>query len=299
LAGRAPASARLASFEQRIARQNAGILTWRNGKHAGRAHYRPDSFQKFGGYMKAKDVMTHCLVSITPDAPIRDAIARMISHQVSGMPVIDKDGTLVGMVTEGDFLRRAEMRTETPRPRWLEVVPEARDYVRSHGMTVRDVMAQNVVAVEPDTSLGEVVRVMEEFAIKRVPVVDGGLVVGIVSRADLVSALGTYLIEPKKTVASDDEEIRRAIVAQMKKQRWCPVQVVSVRVKNGLVTLSGTIFDERQRRALQVLAENVHGVRGVRDQLSACVGEGLDETEAVRRTPNHRLSASRRVGSRP
>ena len=108
--------------------------------------------------MKAKDVMTHCLVSITPDAPIRDAIARMISHQVSGMPVIAADGTLVGMVTEGDFLRRTEMHTEAPRRRWLELLlgpaSEASEYVRSHGHSVRDVMSPDPVTVDPHAPLG-------------------------------------------------------------------------------------------------------------------------------------------------
>lgn len=219
--------------------------------------------------MKAKDVMTHCLVGITPDAPIRDAIARMISHQVSGMPVIAADGTLVGMVTEGDFLRRAEMHTEAPRRRWLELLlgpaSEASEYVRSHGHTVRDVMSADPVTVNPDASLGEIVDLMENHAIKRIPVLEDGRVVGIVSRADLMSALGTCLIRPKRTVPASDEAIRRTIIAEMKRQPWCPVQSLTVRVRNGFVNISGVIFDQGQRRALHVLVENVEGVKGIRD----------------------------------
>jgi len=221
--------------------------------------------------MKAKDVMTHCLVSIAPDAPISDAIARMISHQVSGMPVIDASGGLLGMVTEGDFLRRTEMHTEAPRRRWLELLQgpgaEASEYVRSHGNTVRDVMSSDVVTVTTETPLKEVVKLMEEHAIKRVPVLDEGRVAGIVSRADLMSALGAHLIKPKKTPQVSDEGIRHAIVSRMKKQLWCPVPTLNVRVRNGLVTLEGTIFDDRQRRALQVLVENVDGVKGLHDHL--------------------------------
>ena len=172
--------------------------------------------------MKAKDVMTHCLVSIAPEAPIRDAIARMISHQVSGMLVIGADGKLVGIVTEGDFLRRAEMHTEAPRRRWLELLlgpgSDAAQYARSHGHTVRDVMSPNVVAVTKESPLSEVVQLMEEHAIKRIPVVDDGRVAGIVSRADLMSALGEYLIKPKKELPASDESISRTIMTEMKRQ---------------------------------------------------------------------------------
>ena len=248
--------------------------------------------------MKAKDAMTHCLVSIAPEAPIQDAIARMISHQVSGMPVIGADGKLVGMVTEGDFLRRGEMHTEAPRRRWLELLlgpgSDATEYARSHGHTVRDVMSPNVVTVGKETPLSEVVHLMEEHAIKRIPVLDDGRVVGIVSRADLMSALGEYLIKPKKVSPASDESIRRTIVTEMKRQPWCPVQSLSIRVRKGFVDLSGTIFDERQRRALHVLVENVQGVKGIHDHL----GEFMDET--VSGAPGEKGSAKQsRRASRP
>jgi CBS domain-containing protein len=231
--------------------------------------------------MKAKDIMTHCLVSIAPEAPIRDAIARMISHQVSGMPVIDADGKLIGMVTEGDFLRRPEMRTEAPRRRWLELLlgpgSDATEYARSHGRTVQDVMSPSVVTVGKETPLSEVVRLMEDHAIKRIPVIDDGRVVGIVSRADLMSALGEYLIKPRKVSPVSDESIRRTIVTEMKRQPWCPVQSLSIRVRKGFVDLNGTIFDARQRRALHVLVENVQGVKGIHDHLGEFMGENVGD----------------------
>ena len=222
--------------------------------------------------MKAKDVMTHCLVSITPDAPIRDAIARMISHQVSGMPVIGEDGRLVGMITESDFLRRAEMHTEAPQRRWLELLlgpaSVADEYSRSHGRTVKDVMSSDVVAAGEDTPLSEIVGLMEEHGIKRVPIVDNDRVVGIVSRADLMTALGEFLLKPRSVAAPADAAIRRTVLAEMRKQPWCPVHAITVKVRDGVVDLDGTVFDERQRHALTVLVQNVDGVKRIRDLMT-------------------------------
>ena len=223
--------------------------------------------------MKAKDVMTHCVVSIGPDASIRDAIARMISHQVSGMPVVDAAGKLVGIITEGDLVRRVETGTEAPRRRWLELLlgpgATAEQYARAHGQRVREVMSPNVVTVAERTPLGEVVRLMEENGIKRIPVVEDECIRGIVSRADLMLALAQFLGEPAKHRASDDT-IRRKVVAEMKRQSWCPIHSIVVGVHHGVVEFKGTIFDERERGALDVLARNVEGVKGVKDRLT-CV----------------------------
>jgi CBS domain-containing protein len=147
--------------------------------------------------MNVSDVMTHGVVTIGPDASVRDAIACMAHSDVSGLPVVDAAGTLVGMLTEGDLLRRVEMATEAARPRWLErlFAAGADDYARSHGHRVADVMTDTVVTVGADASLGEVVRLMEAHAIRRLPVVAGDRVVGIVSRADLVAALAACLAE--------------------------------------------------------------------------------------------------------
>jgi CBS domain-containing protein len=221
--------------------------------------------------MKAKDVMTHCVVSIPPEAPILDAIARMLSHQVSGMPVINAQGQLVGMVTEGDFVRRAEIHTEAPERRWIELLlgpaSSADDYARSHGRTVRDVMSPHVITVGEESPLAEVVRLMEEHSVKRMPVVDGDRVVGIVSRADLMVALAESLRESKHA-PERDESIRESIVTEMKRQTWCPLHAIKVTVRNGVVDIRGEIFDERQRRAVRVLIENCKGVRTLHDHLA-------------------------------
>jgi CBS domain-containing protein len=221
--------------------------------------------------MKAKDVMTHCVVTIAQEAPIRDAIARMISHQVSGMPVVDKEGQLVGIVSEADFLRRHELHTEGPPRRWLELLigpgSPAEDYARSHGLTVEHVMSREVFTVGPDASLGDVVALMDEHAIKRVPVIEDGRIAGIVTRADLMSALAAVLGDAKPSTDRDGT-IRERIVREMKKQTWCPAYGIDVHVQHGVVTVEGTIFDERQRHALHALVENTPGAKSIRDKLT-------------------------------
>lgn len=220
--------------------------------------------------MKARDVMTHCVVTIPATASVRDAIAKMVSHHVSGMPVVGPDARLAGIITEADLLRRAELGTEHPRRRWLELLVEpgslADDYSRAHGVTVEDVMTRDVVTVTPGMPLDKVVSAMEAHGVKRVPVIDDGRLVGIISRADLTSALARLLGGPDD-VAASDESIRRKIVNEMKRQSWCPSYSIAVAVREGRVRFSGTILDDRGRRALRILAENVAGVRAVEDEL--------------------------------
>jgi len=236
--------------------------------------------------MKAKDVMTHCVISITPESSILQAIGRMISHEVSGMPVVDAEGHLLGMITEGDFLRRAETGTEAPRRRWVQMLvgagSDAEEYSRTHGRAVRDVMSSNVITVEQDASLDEVVQLMEEHAIKRLPVMAGGRIVGIISRADLMSAVAQRFSEPKPGGASD-HSIRAKVMTEMKRQTWAPLHSVKVLVRDGVVDLQGVIYDERQRRALHVLVQNVDGVKELRDRLTYV--EPLSVTLSERGSP--------------
>ena len=143
--------------------------------------------------MKAKDVMTADVVTVAQDASVHEAIRLMLQRKISGLPVVDKSGTLVGMVTEGDFLRRSELGTERHAPRWIEFLVGpgklAENYVHAAGRKVRDVMTDKVQAVDEDAPLNEVVETMERRHIKRVPVLRGGKLAGIVTRANLLHAL--------------------------------------------------------------------------------------------------------------
>jgi len=221
--------------------------------------------------MKVRDVMTHKVVSVEPGDTVTRAIRLMLQNHVSGLPVINSAGRLVGMVTEGDFLHRAETGTRKRRPRWLELLtgpgPMADEYVRSHGRKISEVMTGDPVTVTEETSLDDTVSMMEKHRIKRLPVVRGDKVVGIVSRANLLHALAIVGSEIKP-VSADDKMIRERILAEFNKEKWAPTALLNVVVRNGVVDIWGTITDERERQALIVAAENVPGVKRVNDHVA-------------------------------
>ena len=220
--------------------------------------------------MKAEDVMTRDVISIDPDATVLQAARLMLQHHISGLPVIDKDGKLVGVLSEGDFLRRRETKTERRRSRWLEFLMGpgriASEYCHSHGSKVSEVMTTDVQTVDELASLEDIVELMERRRIKRVPVVCGGQLVGIVTRSNLMHAM-VSLARVAQPVAKDDAAIRERLLAEMQKERWAPVATANVVVHDGVVELWGVIVDERQREALKVAAENIPGVKAVNDHL--------------------------------
>ncbi len=220
--------------------------------------------------MKASDVMTVGAASVHPDTSVAEAARIMLQHRISGLPVVDKEGKLLGMVTEGDFLRRAEIGTEQERPRWLELWLSAgelaQEYVHAHARKVEDVMTHDVVTVKPDTPLSEAVELMERHDFKRLPVVRDGKVVGIVSRANLLLALSRR-VPDLSGVAVDDLAIRKGILDELKKQDWAPATTLDIVVHDGAVELRGTVMDERVREAVRVMAENAPGVKSVTDNI--------------------------------
>lgn len=220
--------------------------------------------------MKAGDVMTRSVVTVEAGESIDRAIELMLDKHVSGLPVVDKTGRLVGIVTEGDFLRRVELGTAKRRPRWIEffVGPGrlADEYVRTHARKVAEVMTTEVEAVAEDTPLDEIVGLMLQWHVKRLPVLRDGALVGIVSRADLMRALARELPE-RRQAGQADADLRRQILAELDRQVWAPLAGVDVRVEGGEVHFGGTITDERERQALRVAAESVPGVKSVHDHL--------------------------------
>jgi CBS-domain-containing membrane protein len=220
--------------------------------------------------MKASDVMTRDVVAVRRGASILEAIRLMLDNRVSGLPVLDDSGKIIGILTEGDLLRGSETGTERHRPRWLEILMGpgrmAGDYVRTHGRKVEEIMTREVISVAEDTALDEIVQLMERRRIKRVPVLDGGSLAGIVSRADLLRALAQTLNERPAGMHSDDE-IRERILAELAKAAWVPRDGLSITVSDGVVDLNGVILEEKEREALRVVAENTPGVKAVEDHL--------------------------------
>ena len=218
--------------------------------------------------MQARDVMTLRVYVVKADASIMDAGRLMLQNRISGLPVVGSSGELVGMVTEGDFLRRGEIGTARQRSRWLEFLIGpgrlADEYVHACGRRVDEVMTSDPITVTEDTPLTEVVELMERHRIKRLPVVRQGKLVGIVSRADIMHAL-VSVRRNTEPPARSDAAIREQILAECQKQAWGPM--ANVVVQGGVVDLWGTIPDERERRAIIVAAENVPGVKAVHDHL--------------------------------
>jgi len=223
--------------------------------------------------MKTGEVMTKRIVSVEPNASVLQAVRLMLQNRVSGLPVLSDSGALVGILTEGDLLRRTETGTEKQRPRWLEFLLGpghlAEEYVRTHARKVEEIMTPEPFTVTEETPLDEVIRMMEKHQIKRVPVMRGKQLVGIVSRADLLRAMASMAlsVSPGDT-AETDKAIRERLLTELEHQKWAPIGAISVTVKDGVVELWGTITDERERSALVVAAENVPGVKKVQDNLA-------------------------------
>ena len=218
--------------------------------------------------MQVKDVMTRNVISVGAKEPVVKAARVMLQNRISGLPVVDEKNELVGVVTEGDFLRRRELGTQRRHPKWLEFVLGpgrlAQDYVHESGRKVEEIMTPDPWTIGEDDALEDVVELMERRHIKRVPVVRAGKMVGIVSRANLMHALAS-LSRDAAAPSGDDSVIRDNIIAALGKEHWAPH--VNVVVKNGVAELWGIVTDERERQALVVAVENVAGVGQVHDHL--------------------------------
>ncbi|WP_423416093.1 CBS domain-containing protein [Hyphomicrobium sp. B1] len=220
--------------------------------------------------MKASDVMTTKVISIRPDATLTEMIKLMLDHRISGLPVVSDDGKLVGVVTEGDCLRRAETGTEVKRSFWRDLLTGsetlANEYIRTHGRKVSEVMTGDPISVSPDMELSEVIHIMEKNRIKRVPVVKDGTVVGILSRANLLQTLSGLV--RSTSVDDSDTDIRKNVITALGTLPWAANEFLNVTVKDGVVDLWGCYTAYRQDEAAVVATENVPGVKQVRNHLS-------------------------------
>jgi CBS domain-containing protein len=219
--------------------------------------------------MRAHQIMTRSVITVAPETTIVDAANLMLQRHVSGLPVVDTSGKLVGIVSEGDFIRRSEIGTQRKRGRWLRFIlgpgKTASDFVHEHGHRVDEVMTKQPLTITEDTALAEIVDLMEKNNVKRLPVIRGEKVVGIVSRANLLQAVASLAREVPDPTA-DDDHIRNRVIDALEKNDWCPFGL-GVLVKDGIVHLSGVITEEHSRQAAVVAAETVEGVKKVHDHL--------------------------------
>ncbi|MBO4221819.1 CBS domain-containing protein [Bradyrhizobium neotropicale] len=219
--------------------------------------------------MRAHQIMTRDVITVSPHASIMDAANIMLRCHLSGLPVMGEDGMLKGIVSESDFLCRGEIGTGRRRPGWLQFFAgpgrAAIDFVHERGRHVEDVMTPDPITVDEQTPLDELVRIMEKRRVKRLPVMSGKMLVGIITRANILQAVASLAKEIPDPTA-DDQHIRDRILRQIQGTDWRPAGF-QVTVRNGVVHLHGVIFDASTRKAAIVLAENTAGVKAVDDHL--------------------------------
>lgn len=217
--------------------------------------------------MKTKDIMTTTVITVAPETSVAEVARLLLDKHISAVPVLDVSGGLVGMVSEGDLMRRAEGAEHHQDSWWLRLVSNpserASDYVKSRGRSAGDVMTRDVVSVTEDTPVGQVAHLQETKQIKRVPVLRDGKLVGIVSRADLLRAVVARRDIQPATSSAADQTIRRRILEKFNQSDWAPASRLSVLVDDGIAQIWGLVDSKEQRDALRVAAENVAGVRGV------------------------------------
>ena len=222
--------------------------------------------------MKARDVMTLAVFTVKPTTSVKDVARLFIERRISAVPVVDDQGKIVGIVSEGDLVHRSEISNQGRRPWWLDLMVrdktlDAEEYIKAHAKRVADVMTRNVITAAPDTSLQEIAETLEKYGIKRLPIVRDGKLVGIVSRANLVQAIAT--IGSNLDVPLSDATIREKVLTHLNKQDWAHTALVNVTVNGGVVDLWGFIESDTERNAIRVAAEATPGVRAVNDHMTA------------------------------
>ncbi len=220
--------------------------------------------------MRVREFMTQGVVTVRPETAVHAIAEQMVERRISGMPVVDEDGRVIGIVSQGDLLHRAEVGTERRHKRWLRLFADpntlAREFSKAHGLKAQDVMSQPVMSIRPDAEFREAADIMEKHGLKRLPVLDDGRLVGIFTRYDLVRALARVDMT-KASRPLDDHAVYKTLNERIHNQSWLSGSLINVAVDNGVVQLSGFIHSTDQRRALRVLAEETDGVVRVEDHL--------------------------------
>jgi len=215
--------------------------------------------------MRVRDSMTRDVITVTPTTPIHEVASLMANHGVSGLPVLDEKGSVIGIVTEADLLVRQKPRTRTSWWRlFLDGDRMAREFQRAVGTTAGEVMTREVISIGPDLPIEAAAAILHEQKIRRVPVVTDGALVGILSRGDLVKALAGA--PPRTAAPASDARLVEAMRACIAAEPWVPRTLV-VEVVAGVLTLWGLVSTQAEHSALETMARSIPGVRGVDNQL--------------------------------
>jgi len=227
--------------------------------------------------MKAVDVMVRDVITVKPDDEVAKAVRLLADHDVSALPVVDDDANVVGIISEADLVHREEIGTERHRPWWLEAVTPystlAGEFAKSHGRRVEELMSTDVIFAAEDTPLGEIATLLERHRIKRVPILRGGKLVGIVSRSNLIQALASSMAQSSAGGTDSDRKIRLELLDRLSKQDWTDFGERNIIVSGGIVHVWGLVGSPQERKALLALAEGVPGVVRVSDEMIAAYRE--------------------------
>lgn len=220
--------------------------------------------------MQAQETMTKDVVTVDPETAVKDIASLLVRNRISAVPVVSEGNRVVGIVSQTDLGHRSETETEKRRKWWLEAFADpdskAREFIKSHALKAKDIMSRVVVSVAPQASLREVADILDSHRIRQVPVMEGGKLVGMISRADLVRKLAEATVS-KSTSRPDNGALQKAVWEQIKAQSWLRSAYVSTQVKDGVVELWGAVDSTDQQRALRVLVEGVPGVVRVEDRV--------------------------------
>jgi CBS-domain-containing membrane protein len=236
--------------------------------------------------MKARDVMAFPVITVKPNSSIEEVAKTFVRHRISGAPVVDDAGKLIGIISEGDLMYRSELGTERPHPYWyLEYAGKehlAAEYVKARARKTADLMTRKVITASPDSSLNDIAALLENNSIKRVPIVENGKLVGIVSRANLIQALTSA--PARLDITPSDTTLRLKILRHLAEQLWADASRLNVIVHDGLVELWGLVDSDLEKQAVRVAAESMGGVRVVVDHLI------VESREAVRKAPKRDIT---------
>ena len=221
--------------------------------------------------MQARDIMMTHVVTVGPDASVQQVAEILDRRGISAVPVVGERGEVIGIVSEGDLMRRSEIGTVQTRSWWLGLLLGeknlAAEFIKANARKVADVMTRKVITAAPDTPLGDIAAMLERNSIKRVPIVNKGQLVGIVSRANLIHALAMIHKQPRLEITPSDTTIREKLIARLKAEPWAETLLLNVLVNDGVVDLWGFVRSIAEKNAVRVAAETMPGVRAVNDNL--------------------------------